>query len=220
MYRYADKENASKTAQSSYGSKATQPEVSDSEVKRLCKEYKNDLTICPQEAQQVEEETCQQSEDPSGLWMRLRRCRLTASNFGMVCKRRPTTPVANMVKNLLYKSSSSSAPSPRWGKENEDSARRSYTKYMQENNHPNLRTIRAGFVIHSQHGWLGCSPDNWVVDPDIADPNGVAEYKCPYSAREMTPYEACTSVKNFYCKLEDEKVSLKQNHNKCRALLE
>lgn len=211
--RYSDKENNSKAAQTSYGSKATQPDIPATELQHLCREYKNDLTLSKEEAQRVEEDTRQQSDDPSGLWLKLRRCRITASNFGTVCKRRHTTPVAALVKNLVYKSLSTSVPSLRWGKENEDNARKGYAKYMQENNHPNLRTIRAGFVIHEHKGWLGCSPDDWVVDPDSEDPNGVAEYKCPYSAREMTPREACSSLKGFFCKLEDGKVALKRNHN-------
>lgn len=145
--------------------------------------------------------------------MRLRRCRLTASNFGTVCKRRPTTPVAALVKNLVYKSSSLSAPSLRWGRENEACARKAYKQYMQNTNHPNLCTIRAGFVIHPDRGWLGCSPDDWVVDPDSEDSDGVAEYKCPYGARDMTPYEACSSIKGFFCMLQEEKVTLRKNHN-------
>lgn len=85
---------------------------------------------------------------------------------------------------------------------------------MQENGHFHLRTIRAGFVIHPQHGWLGCSPDDWVVDPDSAeDTNGIAEYKCPYTAREMTPEAACNHIKGFFCTLEGERVTLRQSHN-------
>ena len=212
-YRYADKENNSKAAQSSYGTAATQPDVSPMELERLCREYKRDLTVSAHEAQRMEEETKQQSEDPSGLWMRLRRCRLTASNFGTVCKRRSTTPVGTLVKNLVYKSPSLSAPSLRWGRENEDCARRAYRQHMQQTNHPNLRTIRAGFVIHPSKGWLGCSPDDWVVDPDASNCNGIAEYKCPYSARAMTPQEACRVIKGFFCTLQGELVILKKNHN-------
>lgn len=145
--------------------------------------------------------------------MKLRKCRLTASNFGKICKRRPTTPVASTVKALVYASPSLSTPSLRWGRENEDSARQAYAKYMQANGHPNLRTLRAGFVIHPQEGWLGCSPDDWVVDPDSSDSEGIAEYKCPYSAREVTPYDACLSVKNFFCKVEDGVLKLQRNHN-------
>ena len=52
---------------------------------------------------------------------------------------------------------------------------------MQENGHFHLRTIKAGFVIHPQHGWLGCSPDDWVVDPDSAeDTNRIAETTLHY----------------------------------------
>lgn len=171
------------------------------------------ISVSQQEAERIEEETRSQSDDPSGLWMRLCSCRLTASNFGVICKRRQTTSVAALVKNLVYKSSSTSAPSLRWGKENEACARRAYTKQMQTTDHPNLRTIRAGFVVHPQLGWFGCSPDDWVVDPDSEDPNGIAEYKCPYAARDVTPHEACTSVKGFFCKIVDEKVVLLRGHN-------
>ena len=85
---------------------------------------------------------------------------------------------------------------------------------MQRNGHSHLRTIRAGFVIHPRHGWLGCSPDDWVVDPDSTeDTNGIVEYKCPYTAREMTPEAACGNLKGFFCTLENRMVTLRRNHN-------
>ena len=61
-------------------------DISLPELGRLCSEYKNDLNISGAEAQQIEEDTRQQSNDTSGMWMSLRRCRLTASNFGVICK--------------------------------------------------------------------------------------------------------------------------------------
>ena len=95
------------------------------------------------------------------MWMRLRRYWLAASNFGTICKRRG----AALVKNLLYKFP---APSLYWSKENEQRTRQAYSEYMQENGHPNLCTIRVGFVVHLQHDWLGCSPGDWVAeDPGI-----------------------------------------------------
>ena len=37
--------------------------------------------------------------------------------------------------------------------------------------------------------------------------------KCPHSALELTPVEACKHVKGFFCKIENEKTKLKLNHN-------
>ena len=75
--------------------------------------------------------------------------------------------------------------------------------------HPNLHNIRAGFMIYPIDGWLGCIPNDWVIDPDFEDPmNGITEYKCPYAARNITPFEACTSIKGFSCEIEDKNVTL------------
>ena len=76
----------------------------------------------------IQEETKDQGDDATSMWIHLSRSRITSSNFGVVCKRRASTPVANLVKNLLYRSSSTSSP---WGRENEDYARRSYIQEMQ-----------------------------------------------------------------------------------------
>ena len=68
-------------------------------------------------------------------------------------------------------------------------------------------------MISRQRGFLGCSPDGWVKDEAASNPNGVAEYKCPYSARNMTPQEACTQIKGFFCTLQDGTMKLKMTHN-------
>ena len=114
---------------------------------------------------------------------------------------------------MLYKQGALSAPSIRWGRENEDNARKAYNQYQQENGHPNLRTMRSGLVIDPPHGWLGCSPDDWVIDPDVADSSGIVEYKCPYTARDMTPHEFCATNKGFFCTLQDGKLTLNRKHN-------
>ena len=31
----------------------------------------------------------------------------------------------------------------------------------------------------------------------------MAEYKCPYSARELLPIEACAQVKSLFCETKD-----------------
>ena len=55
-HRYDDRENISKGVQASCGSKATQPDISAIELHHLCVEYKKDLTISKEEAQQVEQD--------------------------------------------------------------------------------------------------------------------------------------------------------------------
>lgn len=51
----------------------------------------------------------------------------------------------------------------------------------------------SGLVIDTEHGWLACSPDDLVQDSSVEPENqpGLVEYKCPYSAREITVDEAC-----------------------------
>lgn len=152
-----------------------------------------------------------QSDDTTGMWLHLRRSRLTSSNFGVVCKRRATTPVGNLVKTLLYRSASLNVSSLRWGRENEDNARKSYAQEMQNRGTP-VSITGTGLIIYQEKPHLGCSPDDLVADVTNRDVDGTAEYKCPYSARELLPVEACIQLKSFFCKVEDGVVKLKHSH--------
>ena len=57
---------------------------------------------------------------------------------------------------------------------------------------------KCGFIIHPTLGWLGASPDAFVTDPHSCLPDGIAEFKCPYSKREMTPIDACQDPKFLF----------------------
>lgn len=179
---------------------------------RLCREYRNGLALSKEEIQQIEKDTRDQGNDLTGMWLHLRRSRITSSSFGVVCKRRATTPVGNLVKNLLYHSASLNAPSLRWGRENEDSARKSYVEEKAKRATP-VSVLKAGLIISEQKPHLACSPDDLVEDMSSVDVHGTAEYKCPYSARGLSPIEACSQIKGFYCDLKDGKLRLKRNHN-------
>ena len=52
-----------------------------------------------------------------------------------------------------------------------------------------------------------------LEDESMEDRYGTFDYKCPYSALELTPVEACKHVKGFFCKIENEKAKLKLDHN-------
>ena len=200
-------DDTSTSAKRAYGIQAVQPPLPSEEVHQLCSEFKCGLSVNKEEAARIEQETTQQGDDPTGQWNSLRRPRLTASNFGTICKRRTSTPVTNAVKCLLYKSISSAVSSLRWGCENEDSARKAYLQEMASRGNQ-VHTKRSGLVISMTHGCLACSPDDWVEDYSSADPNGVVEYKCPYASRELTPIEACSS-KTIFCTLNDGQLRLK-----------
>jgi hypothetical protein len=59
---------------------------------------KIDLSV--DEIIKIERNTVGQQENDD--WKKFRKQRLTASNFGKVCKLRPTTSQANTIKYILY----------------------------------------------------------------------------------------------------------------------
>lgn len=48
--------------------------------------------------------------------------------------------------------------------------------------HPGLKTSPAGITISVPNPWLGVSRDGKVLDPSAFKPDGIVEYKNPYSA--------------------------------------
>ena len=164
------------------------------------------------EAEQIERDTRGQSE--SSLWYHHRRIRITASNFGMIAKRKATTPVANAVKILLY-TRSANTKAKRCGLNHEDDARQAYLQYLRATN-PQASIVSSGLVIDVDEPSLACSPDGLVDIRGSDEPNGVVELKCPFSAAELTPQEAAKTLKSFSCKLKQDdgtKLELNRKHN-------
>ena len=80
---------------------------------------------------------------------------------------------------------------------------------MNKNGHGGLTTEKCGFIIHPTSGWLGASPDAKVFDPSC-EKVGIAEFKCPYAKRDVSPLEACADT-NFYGELVNGHFQLKCN---------
>ena len=189
-----------------YGPDAAQPDVSPEELQRLCQEYKNSLCVSQSERERIERATREQFAE--ALWFEQRKCRLTASNFGTVARRRQTTPVGKFVKNLLYDTLREARPL-QWGREHEPDARQAYL----QTKGTNYLLTHSGLVIDAEHGWLACSPDDLVQDCSAEPENqhGLVEYKCPYSARDTTVEESCKK-KDFMSTLHNSEVTLKRTH--------
>ena len=110
-----------------------------------------------EQAQAIERATQQQSDSPDCY--RHRRLRVTASNFGRIARRRDSTPVANLIKSLLY-SKPVNAPSLRWGTKHEHDARKAYLQEMTIRGCSGVRTIPSNLVIATSDSCLGCSRDD------------------------------------------------------------
>ena len=137
---------------------------------------------------------------------------MTASNFGKVAKRRPTTPVGNLVRSLLY-GKSFSTEATRWGSTHESDAKKQYLDHLRAEGHTDISIEDSGLFISEDDPCLACSPDGLV---DIAGSSGVIEIKCPFKLVKdgLPPDEAARTQGTFFCKLgEDLKPELKRTHD-------
>jgi len=142
-------------------------------------------------------------------WYTQRQTRVTASKFGVLCKRRTMEPPETMdklVHNTLNPGKFTS-PATDYGTKNESKARDEYVvttgNFVSE----------TGFWTRSETPWMGGSPDGLVTDRKSKE-NGLLEIKCPYSARSMTIKQYNESYKSSYLEPQPNGLfKLKRNHN-------
>ena len=140
----------------------------------------------------------------------MRKYRITASFFGLIRQRLPTTP-HSLVLRMLGTSSFTSAATE-WGKKNEQIAIDEYVQYQHAAGHNDLFVCSSGFVGCEDYPFLGASPDAAMYDPTFPEPFGLAEVKCPYSVHHLSPTEACSKT-TFFCSLSnDNTLTLKKEH--------
>ena len=182
------------------------------QLKEKVQQFKSTLTLSAGKIREMERKT--KDQHLCEQWYFARRYRITASNFGSVYHRRPTTQPDALVLRILGVKTFTGSEATEWGKQNEERALKQYVLHQHSVGHEGLTTCQSGFVVCESHPFLGASPDANVYDPSAPQPFGVAEVKCPYSCRNVSPVQACTET-NFFCSLNSsgEKLLLKQNHN-------
>ena len=176
--------------------------------------YFASLKMSKVEAELIEISTRGQSVNPK--WLQAREGRITASQFGRICKMRPTTPPDNVVRDIMgYKQDSKgslrSKPAPlQWGSQHESVARERYVKFMKKKGHKRLTVMERGLVVQSDLPYLGASPDGFVYCPGCREYQRLLEIKCPYKWRLLTPRVAAQD-KKFFCYINSKgKVKLKK----------
>lgn len=193
-------QQCSTSADAHYGPNAMEEDISEEEMKTRCEEYVAAVTLSEPARRELEERTKGQATNT--LWLEERRKRLTASWFGLVCKRYPYSSCKPVVQRMLYpKSDLQNNRHLQHGRKYEQHA---LLQYKREN----VSVQECGLFIHDKFGFLGASPDGLIGE------DGLIEVKCPSSAVDMTIEEAIDKVKSLCLeKTVDSVIRLKRNHD-------
>ena len=134
-------------------------------------------------------------------WQRLRKFRLTASNFGKVCKRGQILCDA-LVKYLLYGEFQGNEHTE-WGNEKEQKA---IDQYSTEHG---VAVTKAGLFIDKELHFLAASPDGLIDDG-----KGLVEVKCPSALSHFTAQEAVKRNADVAFKVgKDGEIVFNKAHN-------
>lgn len=130
---------------------------------------------------------------------------------------RSRTKRSGKIKAMLYKSFHGNRAT-QYGCEAEDTARKTYITTQHLRGKSGLTTTRTGLIISVSNPWLAATPDDRVYDPTATPSYGLAEYKNPYSARDLSLSQACDTIKTFcltkeQCSDGGVNYRLKQNHD-------
>ncbi|CAG4959208.1 unnamed protein product [Colias eurytheme] len=187
-----------------YGEQCTKPDVSDTVLQEMKKNFLSNLQKSEEERRKIERSTVLQSE--SSEWLELRRTLLTASNFGRVIKMRADTSCTSIVKQLLYKLNIDVAP-VRYGKENEKKKALDQL-CVQEG----VEISPCGLFIDPEIPYLGATPDG-LIGEDM-----IVEIKCPISAHNICIRRLGNIDKktNFWIKEKTGEFKINQQHNCAR----
>jgi hypothetical protein len=148
------------------------------------------LNLCPEDIRVLETKTIGQGKNP--LWSKLRKGRLTASNFYRVytriesLKKNPILDCSNLVRSFLEPTPLDHLPQIQRGRDLEASAVDKLVSMLGGNGHSGIGIRDCGLFIDHATQYLGASPDG-IVSCDCCSPS-LAEIKCPSTELKDLPY--------------------------------
>lgn len=138
------------------------------------------LTVSKEEIRDIERDTVGQSKNE--IWRRLRKGRITASNFYRVhtkmesLKKNPSTDSSKLVASLINPPDISHLSQIAQGNAKEKPALKKLFQLLSKN-HRNLAISECGLYLSEVKPYLGASPDG-LVSCDCCQP-ALVEIKCP-----------------------------------------
>lgn len=187
------------TVQHDYGTQSTTPDLTADELNRAKESFLQNLSLLTSDKEKIQLSTINQRD--SDDWIELRKNMITASNFGLVVKRRENTSKAKLVENILYKSNLSHIAAIAHGVDNEHLALQQLA--IQEN-----VTIRpCGLFVDPEYPFIGASPDGLI------DQDSIVEIKCPIVAFKNGLEESIKKNKIQIWKYNKKKKLIELNKN-------
>lgn len=179
--------------------------LSDDEIKEKKSEFIKSLNISATDKKKLEFDTRNQANNNN--WFIERRNRLTASNFGKVCKMRPSTSCKAMVHNILY--SNPQTNTIEYDKLTEESALRNLEEQIQK------PIQKCGLFIDERKPYLAATPGKnvylmnlsaystlylyfilfllchffLVIANGLVENDFTVEIKCPFSVKDYDSLE-------------------------------
>jgi len=177
-------------------------DIPEEKAKKIAEGVLSRLKTSQNKQNEIEKETRGQGNNPQ--WLKERRERLTASNFGRVVKMRPTTSCHNTVVSILYPDSLDRIEAIRYGKEHEADAIESLNKILAKTD---LHVEECGLFVDTDTGYLAGTPDGTVGK------DALVEVKCPMKCKD-TGIEVMVKTDSTFClEYEENKIRLKKSHN-------
>lgn len=159
---------------------------------------------CLSSPDEIDECTKGQSQNPE--WFVQRKGCITATKFGDVLKviekGKDSTTLVDVILGKKKTDHLSKVASIKWGRKNEDKARRQYVGKF-DKWHKNLNVEQHGLMVSKDCNFVRGSPDGIVTCDCHPDMKRLLEIKCPSSAKNMKIAEGVAQKKIKYLEKGD-----------------